>query len=167
MLRAEILGERVALGLEQLHRLFRLQIISLGSDIREGHPRALLLRVIRRGGRAGVRSAGRGAIKILIEIELFEQIVLGLEGGVLLIQPNEISGGAIPFFLDETDVVLLLEFEHLVLAIAQIFLDLDELLRDRGGDVVPLVFTHPFFEIEILLHDRIQVGLGVIGRACR
>ncbi len=74
-------------------------------------------------------------------------------------------GGTVPFFLDETNVVLLLEFKHLVLAIAQIFLHLDELLGNRGGDVVPLVFTHPFFEIEILLHDRIQVGLGVIGRA--
>ena len=108
--------------------------------------------------------AGLAAVEILVEVELLEQLVLGLQRGVLLIELNEIRGGAVSFFLDEADVVLLLEIEHLVFAVAQVFLDLDELLGDRRGDVVALVLTHPFLEIEILLHDRVQIGLRVIRR---
>ena len=105
------------------------------------------------------------AIQILIEIEQTKEIVFGLERGVLLVQADEIGGRAVPLFLDEADVILLLKFEHFVFAVPQILFHLDKLLGDRGGDVVPLVLAHPLLEIEILLHERVEVGLRVIGGA--
>ena len=125
------LRKRVAFGLQQLHLLFRFQIISFGADIGKGHTFVFIRLRSRRGVR--VRFA-LGAIEILIEIEQIEQIVFGFERGVLLIQPNEISGGAVPLFLNEADVVLLLELEHLVFGVAQIFFGLDQLFGDAGGD---------------------------------
>ena len=105
------------------------------------------------------------AIQVLVEIEQTEEIIFSLERSELLVQPDEISGGAVPFFLDKTDVIFLLKFEHLVLAVPQVLLHGDKLLADRGGNVVALVLAHPFLEIEILLHDGVEVGLSVLGGA--
>ena len=105
------------------------------------------------------------AVEVLIEIEQVEQGVLGFQLGVLLIQFDQVSGGAVSLFLNEADVVLLLELEHLVFAVAQIFFDLNELFGNAGRNFVAAALTHASLEIEIFLHDRVQIGLGVIGRA--
>ena len=108
---------------------------------------------------------GLGAVEVLIEIEEVEQVELSFELRVLLIQFDEISGGAGAVFLNKADVVLLLELKHFVFAVAQIFFCLDELLGNASRNLAATAFAQPAFEIEILLHDRIQIGLGVIRRA--
>ena len=126
MFRAKILGQRVALGLEQLDLLLRLQVIRLPDQRRK-----TAVPCSSAAGRVVFGSAlwPSAPIKILVEIEQVQEIVLGLERGVLLIQLNEIGGGAVSFFLNEPDVVLLLELEHFVFALAQILLDLDQAAR--------------------------------------
>ena len=106
-----------------------------------------------------------GAVEVLVEIEQVEQVVLSFELSVLLIQFDQILGGTVPLFLNEADVVLLLELEHFIFAVPQIFFDLNELLGNSGRNFVAAVLAHSAFEIEILLHDCIQIGLGVLGRA--
>ena len=100
----------------------------------------------------------------MIEIEQIEQVVLSFELSVLLIQFDQVRGGAGAVLLNEADVVLFLKLEHFVFTVAQIFFDLDKLLGDSSGHFMAAVFAQTFFEIEILLHDCIQIGLGVIGR---
>ncbi len=95
------------------------------------------------------------AVQVLIEIEQVKQVVLSFKLSVLLVQFDQVSGGAVPLFLNEADVVLFLEFGYLVLAVPQIFFHLDKLLGDAGGNFVPAVLAHPAFEIEVFLHDRI------------
>ena len=79
---------------------------------------------------------------------------------VRTVRPGEVItleyiAGRVTFFLDEPDVVLLLELQHFVLAGAQILFDLNQLLGDRGGDVAALVGAHAFLHVEILLHHRV------------
>jgi len=83
----------------------------------------------------------------------------------LLVQAHEIGGRAVSFLLDEADIILLLEFKHFIFAGPQILFHRDKLLGNRGRDVMPLVITHPFLEIEILLHERVEIGLRVFGGA--
>ena len=106
-----------------------------------------------------------GAVEVLVEIEQVEQVVLSFKLSVLLIQFDQILGGTVPLFLNEANVVLLLELEHFIFAVPQIFFDLNELLGNSGRNFVAAVLAHSAFEIEILLHDCIQIGLGVLGRA--
>ena len=83
----------------------------------------------------------------------------------MLVQFDQVSGGAVPFFLNKADVVLFLELGYFVFAVAQIFFHLNELLGNPGGYFVAAVFPHASFEIEIFLHGRVQIGLGVFRRA--
>ena len=125
MLRPQILGECLPFGFEQLHILFRFEVISFGTDVRKGHSRRLLISRLRPCCRAVRIILALGAIEVLIQIEQTEKIVFRFQLRVLLVQPHKVSGRAIPLFLNETNVVLLLKIEHLVLVAAQIFLDLD------------------------------------------
>ena len=100
----------------------------------------------------------------MVEIKQPQQIELGLEPRILLIEFYEISCRTVSFLLNESDVMLLLELQHLVFAIPKILLDLDQLFRDRGGHVAALVGAHTFLDVEILLHDGGEVGLRVLRR---
>ena len=104
-------------------------------------------------------------VEVLIEIEQVEQVILSFELRILLIQFDQISGGAGAVFLNEANVVLFLELEHFVFAVAQIFFDLNQLLGNASGNFVAAVCTHPAFEIEILLHGRVEIRLSVLGFA--
>ncbi len=160
MFRPQVLCKNVPLGLKQLHRLLGLQVIGFRPDIGPRH--SLLLGAFCSAG--SVRLV-LGAIEILIEIKQIQEVVLRLERRVFPIQLYEVSRRAISLFLNEADVVLFLEFEHLVFGIAQVLFHLNELLGDAGGNFVAAVLAHTFFEVEILLHKRVQIGLGVVSRA--
>src|SRR4029077_1693580 len=82
--------------------------------------------------------------------------------GIFAVQLYQVCRGAISFFLNKPDVVLLLKLEHLVFSVSQIFFRLNELFGDARDDSLSLAFTHSLFEIEILLHKRIQISLRVV-----
>src|ERR1017187_9879133 len=83
-------------------------ILGFRADIRKWQ--ALVFIVFRAGW--SIPFVALGTIEILIEIEKSQQLVLSFEPGVLAIQSNKITGGAVSLFLDEANVVLLLELEQ-------------------------------------------------------
>src|ERR1017187_7605154 len=100
-------------------------ILGFRADIRKWQ--ALVFIVFRAGW--SIPFVALGTIEILIEIEKSQQLVLSFEPGVLAIQSNKITGGAVSLFLDEANVVLLLELEHFIFGIPQFLFSLDELFE--------------------------------------
>src|ERR1700731_763510 len=159
MIWPQIFWERAAFSFEKLDLLLRLSVIAFRSNVRKRQTLIVRTLTTRRVG-----SVLR-AVEVLVEIEQVEQVVLSFLLSVLLIQFDQILGGAVTLFLNEADVVLLLELEHFIFAVTQIFFDLNELFGNSRRNFVATVLAHSTFEIEILLHSRIQIGLGVLGCA--
>ena len=105
----QVFRERFALSFEELHLLLRFEVFAFRAYIRERH--ALRFAVISGYSRRGIRLGILPAIEILIEVQFLQKLVLGFQPGEILIQLHQVLGGAVPFFLDETDVVLFLEIK--------------------------------------------------------
>ena len=141
MLRTKILGEGVAFRLEELRPVASLLDNLLPVRHRKTAFPCLRLRV----GCGIPVSLWPARSRFWSRSSRFSRSYSVFERGVIVVESHEIGRGAVSLLLNETNVVLLLKFEHFVLAVAQILFGLDQLLGDAGRDVLTLVLRACLF----------------------
>ena len=102
------------------------------------------------------------AVEILLEGKGFQQLGFGALQRELTVELREIGTCTVPLLLQKDDVVGLLPIEKFLLGFAQFFFEVDDLVGDRAEGDVRLVRTHGAAVGNELVHDRVEVGLGLL-----
>ena len=155
MLGPKILAQIIPLGLEQENVLAGAKVV-----------RVRPLPAHRGGGIRGLGRAGRNGggllltVKILLQGQRLEQLVLRFQRGEPLIEPGQVMARSIPLILQHDNAVGPLKFNHFLLPAAQLGFQPHDVLVQPLNRVVGGAAPHLLLEVDILLHAGLHKRLG-------